>query len=98
MSNYFVTQWAVVCQAPLPMGFPSQKYWSGVPFPSPGKFSQPREQTPHLLHWQEDSLTAEPLGKSYHLRAIYYFKNNFTYIILHDLAPPGKWVNMIAIL
>ena len=28
--------WTVACQAPLPMGFPRQKHWSGLPFPSPG--------------------------------------------------------------
>ena len=26
----------VAHQAPLSMGFPSQEYWSGLPFPSPG--------------------------------------------------------------
>ena len=28
-------------QAPLPMGFSRQKYWSGLPFPSPGDLSDP---------------------------------------------------------
>ena len=28
--------WTVACQVPLSMGFPRQKYWSGLPFPSPG--------------------------------------------------------------
>ena len=28
--------WTVACQAPLSMGFFRQKYWSGLPFPSPG--------------------------------------------------------------
>ena len=54
----FVTPWTVVCQVPLPMGFPRQEYWSGLPFPSPGGSSQPRDQT-HiscigkwiLYHW-----------------------------------------------
>ena len=32
----FVTPWTVACQAPLSMGFSRQKYWSGLPFPSPG--------------------------------------------------------------
>ena len=27
--------WTVACQAPLPMGFSRQEYWSGLPFPSP---------------------------------------------------------------
>ena len=30
------TPWTVGCQAPLPMGFSRQEYWSGLPFPSPG--------------------------------------------------------------
>ena len=32
-----VTPWTVACQAPLSMGFFRQEYWSGLPFPSPGK-------------------------------------------------------------
>ncbi|ELR47191.1 hypothetical protein M91_12342, partial [Bos mutus] len=28
-------------QDPLPMGFPRQKYWSGLPFPSPGDLLDP---------------------------------------------------------
>ena len=35
MFNSFVTPWTVVHQAPLSMGFPRQKYWSRLPFPSP---------------------------------------------------------------
>ena len=30
-----VTPWTAVYQAPLPMGFSRQEYWSGVPLPSP---------------------------------------------------------------
>ena len=30
-----VTPWTVACQAPLSMGFSSQGYWDGVPFPPP---------------------------------------------------------------
>ena len=29
------TPWTVAQQAPLPMGFSRQAYWSGLPFPSP---------------------------------------------------------------
>ena len=29
------TQWTVAFQAPLPMEFSEQEYWSGLPFPSP---------------------------------------------------------------
>ena len=30
-----VTPWTPACQAPLPMGFSRQEYWSGLPFPFP---------------------------------------------------------------
>ena len=33
----FASPWTVACQAPLSMGFSRQEYWSGLPFPSPGK-------------------------------------------------------------
>jgi len=31
----FETPWTVVHQAPLPMAFPRQEYWSGLSFPPP---------------------------------------------------------------
>ena len=31
------TLWTVAYQAPPSMGFSRQEYWSGLPFPSPGK-------------------------------------------------------------
>ena len=31
----FTTPWTVAYQAPLPMGFSRQEYWSGLPLPSP---------------------------------------------------------------
>ena len=34
-----VTPWTVARQSPLSMGFPKQKHWSGLPFPSPGDLS-----------------------------------------------------------
>ena len=36
-----VTPWTVAHWAPLFMGFPRQKYWSGLPFPSPGDVPSP---------------------------------------------------------
>ena len=33
----FATPWTAAHQAPPPMGFSRQEYWSGVPLPSPGK-------------------------------------------------------------
>ena len=35
-SSSFATPWTVTCQAPCSMGFPRQKYWSTLPFPTPG--------------------------------------------------------------
>ena len=32
----FVTPWTVPNQATLSMGFSTQEYWSGLPFPPPG--------------------------------------------------------------
>ena len=32
----FATLWTVACHAPLSMGFPTEKYWSGLPCPPPG--------------------------------------------------------------
>ena len=37
--------WTVAHQAPPSMGFSRQEYWSGLPFPSPGESSQPRDRT-----------------------------------------------------
>ena len=37
----FVTTWTVACQAPLPMEFSRQGYWSEVPFPTPGDLPIP---------------------------------------------------------
>ena len=41
MSNSFLTPWTVAHQAPLPMGFPRQEYWSGLTFPPPGDLPDP---------------------------------------------------------
>ena len=35
------TPWTIVHQAPLPMGFPRQGYWSGLPFPFSGYLLKP---------------------------------------------------------
>ena len=64
--QHFVTLWTVACQARLSMEFSRQEYLSRLPFPSPGNLPNPRiepvsSMSPTL---QEDSLPAEPLGKS----------------------------------
>ena len=62
----------VAHQAPLPMGFSRQEYWSGVPFPTPGDLPD-LEIEPILvclLHWQADSLPLVLPGEAY---IIHYF-------------------------
>ena len=41
VSDSFATPWTVAHQAPLSMGFPRQKYWSGLPFPPPVDLPDP---------------------------------------------------------
>ena len=45
MSNSWLTPWTVACQVPLSVGFFSQEYWSGLPFPSPGHLPAPEIET-----------------------------------------------------
>ena len=61
----FATLWTVARQAPLPMGFPRQEYWSGLPFPSPGDLPDAGMQSvsPELLAWSGGFFTNGPLGK-----------------------------------
>ena len=41
MSNSLRPMDYLACQPPLFMGFSGQKYWSGLPFPSPGDLPDP---------------------------------------------------------
>ena len=58
----FAILWTVAHQAPPPMGFSSQEYWSGLPFPSPGDLPNPgiKPESPAL---QADALPSQPPGK-----------------------------------
>ena len=56
-----VIPWTVAHQAPLPVGFSRQEYWSALPFPSPGDLSHPRIK-PTSPALQADFL---PPGKEY---------------------------------
>ena len=57
----FVTPQTVAYQAPLSMGFSRQECWSGLPFPSPGDFPNPRIE-PRFPTLQADSLPSEQQG------------------------------------
>ena len=57
--------WTIAQQAPLSIEFSRQKYWSGLPFSTPGDLPDPGIEPVSLMppHWQADSLPAEPQGK-----------------------------------
>ena len=65
MSDSFATLRTVAHQAPLPVGFPRQEYWSGLPFPSLEDLPNPgiERGSPAL---QADTLPFELLGKPMH--------------------------------
>ena len=47
--RFFPTPWTVACYTPLSMGFSGQRYWSGLPFPPPGDFSDPGTEPTSLM-------------------------------------------------
>ena len=53
------TPWTITYQAPPSMGFSRQRYWSGLPFPSPGDLPDPGIK-PRSLTLQADALPSEP--------------------------------------
>ena len=61
-----MTLWTVAHQAPLSMGFLRQKYWSGLPFPSPGNLPDPGIK-PMSPVFASGFFTTEPPGKPHEL-------------------------------
>ena len=57
----FETPWTVTHQAPPPMEFSRQEYWSGLPFPSPRDLSDPGIEPRSPTSWA-DALMSEPPG------------------------------------
>ena len=62
----FVTPWAIAHRAPLPLEFPRQEYWSGLPFSSPGDFPDPgiKPMSPASPTLADRFFTTEPLWMS----------------------------------
>ena len=54
--------WTVAYEAPQSMGFSSQEYWSGLPFPSPGDLPDPGVE-PRSPALQADALPSQPPSK-----------------------------------
>jgi len=64
MSDSLAPSLTVAHQAPLSMGFPRQKYWSGLPFASPGDRPNPGTQ-PTSPVLAARFFTTESPGKPY---------------------------------
>ena len=62
--QFFATLWTAVHQAPLPLGFSRQEYWSGLPCPSPGVHANPgiEYMSPATPALQADSLPLSHRG------------------------------------
>ena len=58
----FATPWTVAYQAPPSMEFSRQKYWSALPFPSPGDLPN-SEIKPRCPALQAGALPSEPPGR-----------------------------------
>ena len=63
---HFAAPWTLAHQAPLPMEFSRQEYWSEAPFPTPGDFPNPGIE-PMSLRYPAlitGCFTTEPPGKT----------------------------------
>ena len=67
----FATPWTVAYQAPLSMGFSSQEYWNGLPFPSPGYLSDPGIEPMSLAFWTDALLSEVSREALYKAKKIY---------------------------
>ena len=70
--RFFVTPWTTACQAPLSMEFFRQKYWSKLPFPTPGDLPYPGIESASLepLALAGRFFTTVPPGKSNNITTI----------------------------
>ena len=84
----FATPWTVAYQASPSMGFSRQKYWSGLPFPSPGDLPDPGIE-PGSPALEADALTSEPPGKPIKWVKIElsFILRNWTYVVDESLFP-----------
>ena len=77
MSQEVPTSHTQSLATPLSMAFSRQEYWSGLPLPPPGDFSDPGIG-PRLLHWQVDSLPPAPHIVVQSLRHVQLFGTPWT--------------------
>ena len=76
----FVPPWTVACQAPLPIEFSRQEYWSGLPCPPPGGILNPGIKPVYLTY---PALAGRFLTTSATLEALYH--SGFTYSCIIEL-------------
>ena len=95
--HLFLTPWTAAHQAPLPMEFCRQEYWSGLPFPSPGGLPIPGIKPMSLASpaLTDGFLTTAPPGKT--------FRNAICVLLSHvrlcesiGCSPPGSSANRIS--
>ena len=77
VSDSFVTPWTVGHQAPLSMGFSKKEYWTGLPFPSPEDFPDPRIK-PVSPELSGRFFTPEPPGKPI---CVFIYTHLYTYTL-----------------
>ena len=74
---------------PPSVGFPRQEYWNGLPFPSPGDFSRPRDRTciscigrwilNHWTTWEVLVMVIVTLSPNLKFEEIWSDKNEYVY-------------------
>ena len=82
VSGREATLWTIAHQAPLPMEFSRQEYWSLLPYPSPGDLPILRVFLTQgsylhllcLLHWQAGSLPLAPAGNPSEGKGVSYLQ------------------------
>ena len=97
--QFFVTPQTAAHQAPLSMEFSRQEYWSGLPFHTPGKLSNPGIEPMSLVSTAFPALagrffTTVPLGKTHHyyyLSKVHYLNMEGTQQISSPLSIPPCW-------
>ena len=80
MSNSLQSQWTLVCQIALFMGFSQKGYWSGLSCPPPSNLynSGTEPASPASFEWQVDSL---PLSKLKIYMYIYIYIHTYIFHI-----------------
>ena len=83
----FVTLWTVGLQAPLSIGYPRQKYWSGFPCPPPGYLpGGHKDQTCiSCVYWITGGFFTTSITYIYTPRIISFY--NWKFILLAHVYP-----------